>query len=100
MPDFNELYRKHNEQMEDFWSRRANAPKYERTIRIFGHPVIFDSNHEKVLDCPNFAEPTYSTFDSQTQATLRVNLTVRSPRPDGTPPRHSPTPPKPLHRRA
>ena len=32
MPDFNELYRKHNFEMEDFWSRRANAPKYEKTI--------------------------------------------------------------------
>jgi hypothetical protein len=83
MPDFNELYRKHNEQMEDFWSRRANAPKYERTIRIFGHPVLFDSNHEKVLDCANFAEQMYSTLDSQTQSTWRVHLTVRSQRPDG-----------------
>src|SRR5215207_8641856 len=78
MPDFNELYRKHNEQMEDFWSRRANAPKYQRTIRIFGHPVIFDSNHEQVLDCANCAEQMYSTLDSQTQSTWRVHLTVRS----------------------
>ena len=78
MPDFNELYRQHNEQMEDFWSRRANAPKYERMIRIFGHPVIFDSNYEKVLDCANFAEQMYSTLDSQTQSTWRVHLTVRS----------------------
>jgi hypothetical protein len=81
MPDFNELYRKHNEQMEDFWSRRVNAPKYERTIRIFGHPVSFDSNHDKVLDAANFAEQMYSTLDSQTQSTWRVHLTVRSPVP-------------------
>src|SRR5688500_11280356 len=57
MPDFNELYRKHNEQMEDFWSRRANAPKYERTIRIFGHLDIFCSKHETVVDSTNFSEP-------------------------------------------
>ena len=78
MLDFNELYRKHNEQMEDFWSRRANAPKYERTIHIFGHPVIFDSNHEKVLDSAILAEEMYSTSDTQTQADWRVHLTVRS----------------------
>jgi hypothetical protein len=78
MPDFNELYRKHNEQMEDFWSRRANAPKYERTIRIFGHPVIFNSNHEKVLDSANLAEQMYSTLDAQNESTWRVHLTVRS----------------------
>lgn len=78
MPDFNELYRKHNEKMQDFWSRRASAPKYERTIRIFGHPVIFDSNHEKVLDSATLAEKMYSTLDSQNQATWRVHLTVHS----------------------
>jgi len=84
MPDYNELYRRHNEQMEDFWSRRASAPIYERTIRIFGHPVIFDSNHQKVLDSAILAEQMYSTLDSQTQATWRVHLTVRSGR--STPP--------------
>ena len=55
MPDFNELYRKHNQQMDDFWSRRANVPKFEKRIQVFGHPVIFDSNHEKVLDSATLA---------------------------------------------
>jgi len=64
--------------MEDFWFRRENAPKYEKTIRIFGHPVIFDSNHESVLDSATLAEQMYSTSDSQNEATWRVHLTVRS----------------------
>ena len=78
MPDFNELYRKHNERMEDFWSRRANAPKFERMIQVFGHPVIFDSNHEKILDSATFAEEMYSTADSQNEVLWRIHLTVRS----------------------
>ncbi|MCI0550396.1 MAG: hypothetical protein L0287_05540 [Anaerolineae bacterium] len=78
MHNFNELYRKHNERMEDFWSRRVNAPKFERTIHIFGHPVVFDSNHEKVLDSATFAEEMYSTSDLQKETTWRVHLTVRS----------------------
>jgi hypothetical protein len=78
MPDFDELYRKHNEQMEDFWSRRANAPKYEKTIHIFGHPVIFDSNHGKVLASATLAEQMYSTLESHDETTWRVHLTVRS----------------------
>ena len=78
MPDFNELYRKHKEEMEDFWSRRANAPNYEKKIHIFGQPVIFDSNYEKVLDSANLAEEMYSTSDSQNEATWKVHLTVRS----------------------
>lgn len=85
MPDFDELYRKHNEHMEDFWSRRANAPKYQKTIHIFGHPVIFDSNHEKVLDSATLAQEMYSTSDSQNEVTWRVHLTVR-PTPQSAPP--------------
>ena len=77
-PDFNELYRKHNEHMEDFWSRRANAPKFEKTIHIFGHPVIFDSNHEKVLDSATLAEQMYSIADFKNEATWRVHITVPS----------------------
>lgn len=88
MNDFNELYRNYNEQMEDFWSRRANAPKYQKTIHIFGHPVIFDSNHEKVLDSATLAEEMYSTSDSQNEATWRVHLTVPStPQVDSPPQR-------------
>ena len=86
MPDFNELYRKHNEHMEDFWSRRANAPKYQRTIHIFGHPVVFDSNHPHVLDSATLAEQMYSTSDFQNESAWRVHLTVHDPDPIPGPP--------------
>lgn len=86
MPDFNELYKKYNPHMEDFWSRRANAPKYERTIRIFGHPVIFDSNHPHVLDSATMAEQMYSTADFQNESTWRVHITVHDPNPIPAPP--------------
>lgn len=76
MPDLDELYRKHSHQMEDFWSRRANAPKYERTIHIFGHPVLFDSNHANILDSASLAEQMYSTSETQHQPAWRVHLTV------------------------
>ena len=76
MPDFNELYQRYNHQMEDFWSRRANAPKYEQMIHIFGHPVIFDSNHAGVLDSASLAEQMYSTSDLQDGPVWRVHLTV------------------------
>ena len=78
MPDFDELYRAYNDQMEDFWSRRANAPKYQKTIHVFGHPVIFDSNHEAILDSATLAEPMYSTSDFQNESTWRIHLTVPS----------------------
>lgn len=83
---FDELYDKHNHQMEDFWSRRANAPRSERLIHIFGQPVLFDSNHAKVLDSATLAEQMYSTADSQDEAAWRVHLTVHDSDPRPAPP--------------
>ena len=81
MPDLDELYHRHQHRMEDFWSRRANAPKYEKTIHIFGHPVIFDGNHEGVLESATFAEKMYSTSNWHDGSVWRVHLTVHDPDP-------------------
>ena len=85
MPDFNELYRKYNSEMEDFWSRRANAPKYEKTIHVFGQRIVFESNLEKVLDTAAFAEQMYSSWDSLDDSTWRVHLTVHDLDPQPSP---------------
>ncbi|HEY9528039.1 MAG TPA: hypothetical protein VIR02_13180 [Anaerolineales bacterium] len=87
MPDFNELYRQHHPRMEDFWSRRANKPRYDKTIHVFGQPVIFNSNHENVLEAATFAEQMYSSWDSEDASPWRVHLTVHDPHPlPGHPP--------------
>lgn len=86
MPDFNDLYNQYNRHMEDFWSRRGNAPHYHRTIHIFGHPVIFDSNHEGVLDSATMTERMYSTADFPNESTWRVHLTVHDADPKPAPP--------------
>jgi hypothetical protein len=85
MPDFNELYRRYNLEMEDFWSRRANAPKHEKTIHVFGRHVIFDSNHENVLEAAVFAEQMYSTWDTFDDSVWRVHLTVHDWEPSPAP---------------
>jgi len=86
MPDFNELYRQHHHRMEDFWSRRGNAPRYERMIRVFGQPVLFGGNHANVLEAATFAEQMYSTWDSPEKPVWRIHLAVRDPDPQATPP--------------
>lgn len=86
MSDFNNLYRKHNDEMEDFWSRRSNALKYSKRIHIFGHSVIFDSNHEKVLDSAILAEQMYSTTDLQNDSTWRIHIAVPSHLQSASPP--------------
>lgn len=73
--------------MEDFWSRRANAPKYEKTIYVFGQPIIFDSNHENVLEAAFLAGQMYSTWHSHQETAWRVHLTINDPNPQPeTPP--------------
>jgi hypothetical protein len=87
MADFNELYRQHQHWMEDFWSRRSNAPKYEKTIHVFGRPVLFDSNHENILESASLAEQMYSAWNVYGEEVWRVHLTVHDPEPPpGTPP--------------
>ena len=83
--------------MEDFWSRRENAPKYRRTIHVFGQPVLFDSNHEKVLESATLAEEMYSIADSNNARPWQVHLTVRSAsRPFGSAQDKPATPPERL----
>ena len=86
MPDFNRLYQQHQHRMEDFWSRRANTPKYEKTIHVFGQPVLFDSNQEGILESAAIAEQMYSAWDSRAAAPWRVHLTVHDPDPLPLPP--------------
>src|SRR5688572_25480142 len=85
MPDFNALYRQHHHRMEDFWSRRANAPRYQKTIHVFGQPVLFDSNHENVLEAAVLAEQMYSSWDSQNESPWRVHLTIHDSDPSLAP---------------
>lgn len=86
MPDFDELYRQHQHRMEDFWSRRANIPRYEKTIHVFGRPVLFESNHETVLEAATLAEQMYSSWDVRGEETWRVHLTVHDAEPPAGPP--------------
>ncbi|MDK1029980.1 MAG: hypothetical protein QGM50_11835 [Anaerolineae bacterium] len=89
MPDKNKLYLKYKDQMEDFWSRRFNTPKFEQSIRIFGHPVTFHSNHEQVLKSAALAEQMYSTSAPQPDLDWDVYLTVHNldPKPAAAPKR-------------
>jgi hypothetical protein len=66
--------------MEDFWSRRINAPIYERTIRVLGRTVIFRSNHQGVLESANIAERIYSSAVWTEEAPWQVDLIVHDAR--------------------
>ena len=86
MPDFHELYRQHQHRLEDFWSRRTNTSKFEKTIHVFGHPVLFDSNNEDILEAAAIAEQMYSAWDRFEDTAWRVHLTVHDSDPNPAPP--------------
>jgi hypothetical protein len=88
MTDYDELYRQHNHRIEDFWDRRANAPKYNRTIHVFGQAVTFYSNQTEVLGSANIAERLYSTAPPNGKPAWRIYITVHdSDRKAAPPPR-------------
>ena len=86
MINLDELYHQHQHRMEDFWSRRASAPRYEKTIHVFGQPVIFDSNDERLLEAAAIAEQMYSIWDRHEDSVWRVHLTVHDSDPPAPPP--------------
>jgi hypothetical protein len=54
------LYARHAAALEDFWSRRANALRFTRDLRLFGRPVTLLSNDSGVLAAADYSEPLYS----------------------------------------
>jgi hypothetical protein len=87
MPKYDELYKRYEENMEDFWDRRADKPKYHRTIHIFGQAVTFSSNQEPVLGCAQIAENLYSSAPANAAPAWNVSLVVHdAPGPVTAPP--------------
>lgn len=58
--NFDQLFEQNKDQLEDFWARRCNAPKYERWERLFGRNVHITSNVETVLDAVDASLPLYT----------------------------------------
>jgi hypothetical protein len=87
MPEYDELYKRYEENMEDFWDRRAGSAKYRRTIHIFGQAVIFSSNQEQVLGSAQIAERLYSSAPANGEPPWKVSLVVHDgPGPVSAPP--------------
>ncbi len=54
------LYHRHADQLEDFWGRRDNEPRFAREFRVFGQTIRLTSNHERVLTAVDHCQPLYS----------------------------------------
>lgn len=65
--DWNALYDEYQVQLEDFWGRRENNPRYWREATLFGRPLRLSSNHEDALDAFDLSLPLFSTMPANAQ---------------------------------
>ena len=77
-----ELYRRHAEEMEDFWHRRQAHPKRQRNITVFGQSVSVTSNDEAILAAVDHAVALYTRVAPAAGKPQSVQLVVQpAPRP-------------------
>ena len=63
--------------LEDFWQRRANQLKYEKSFALFGHLATVQSNSVEMLTAVDLALPLY-TKSAQTKSPLgQIQLVVQ-----------------------
>jgi hypothetical protein len=85
--DLDHLYEKYSHELEDFWERRQNRPRYRRDCHVFGRPIRFSSNHQGVLKAVDHCLPLYSVAPARDDVSFDVQLVVQAgPVAPGPPP--------------
>ncbi|MBK8901517.1 MAG: hypothetical protein IPM53_10065 [Anaerolineaceae bacterium] len=69
IPDGDWLSHLNESDLEDFWQRRANALCFRQEVRLFGHPLVVESNVEVTLTAVSLALAQY-TQTEQTKPPL------------------------------
>lgn len=75
--DFNELYARHEANLEDFWGRRQNGPRFRREFTLFGRPMCVTGNQERILAAVDHSLPLYATAPTTDHPPLSIHLVVR-----------------------
>ncbi len=63
--------------LEDFWQRRANALRYRREVRLFGQPLVVESNEEGVLRAVDLTLQDYSQTAQSKRPLGAVQIVVQ-----------------------
>jgi hypothetical protein len=83
------LFLHHRDRLEDFWGRRQNRPRFERTVNVFDRRLHFSSNHEGVLGAVDHCLPLYSVAPPADRVPFAVQLVVQAgPLDPGPPPKN------------
>jgi hypothetical protein len=85
--DFQSHFEEQSPHLEDFWGRRENTPRYERTFALFGRPARLTSNHPIALTALDHSLPLFTSAPATPHPLLTIQFVVReSPQPSRTPP--------------
>ncbi len=60
IPDGDWLSQLNESDLDDFWQRRANELRFRQEVRLFGHPLVVESNEAGVLTAVDLALQNYS----------------------------------------
>jgi hypothetical protein len=91
MADLDGLFLRNRDRLEDFWGRRQNRPRFDRTVSVFDRQVELTSNDDGVLGAVDHCLPLYSTAPATDRPSFAVQLVVRAgPSDPGPPPENLP----------
>ena len=85
--NFEKLFDSQQANLEDFWGRRDNAPRFQREERLFGRKITITSNISCVLDAVDMSMPLYSVGEPVDAAEFTIHFIVKkAPYDPGPPP--------------
>jgi hypothetical protein len=85
--DLTPLYEKYGHELDDFWERRQNRPRYRRDCHLFGRPIRLTSNDQGVLQAIDHCIPLYSVAPVTHDVSFHIQLVVQAgPISPGPPP--------------
>lgn len=84
--DHQRQYRDYRQYLEDFWSRRANQPRYTYRAHVFGHPIDLSTNHPRVLQALALSKELFTGSARTKKPTFRIQIVQHEPPQDPGPP--------------
>ncbi len=76
--EFDTLFTRYQHELEDFWGRRENQPRFWRKFSLLGRPVQVFSNEAGILAAVDFSQPLYSIAPLSADTPFYIQLVVRA----------------------
>lgn len=77
IPDGDWLSQLNEAELDDFWQRRANELRHRQEVRLFGHPLVVESNEGGVLTAVSLALSQYTQTEQSKPPLGTLQLAVQ-----------------------